>query len=211
MTRSRRARAGQDAAPPDLELLLIDGDNLLHRVRGTRDPAAERWLLPTLRAWLPSGVSVVVMLDGHPGPGFGMRRRAAPGIDFQHSGSQDADTAIVGTLRARPYADRIRTLVVTDDRSLTERARYAGGLTRRLDWLIAQLGRPTDQARPTDPAGPTALARSNPRPLATLGAGRPPRTSGPVEPSDEPEREPWHPGRGATRKRGNPRREPRLR
>ena len=67
-----------------------------------RDEAGLRWLLPRLRAWLPPGTRALVMLDGHPDPGEAFRRHVATGVDFQHSGTVDADTAIVGTLAARP-------------------------------------------------------------------------------------------------------------
>jgi hypothetical protein len=128
---------------PDLGFVLIDGDNLLHRVRGMRDEAGVAWLLPRLAAWRPAGVQVTVMLDGVSDPGSPRRQRAASGITWEHSGRVDADTAIVETARARPYADRARTVVVTDDRFLAERARHVGVLTRRLDWLVDQLNRPT--------------------------------------------------------------------
>ena len=198
----------------DLALVLIDGDNLLHRVRGTRDEAGLHWLLPRLRAWRPADVHIVVMLDGHPDTGIGPRTRVAPGIESQHSGSVDADTAIVGIVRARPYAERSRTLVISDDRALGDRVRHVGGYVRRLDWLTSQLLRADGPAAPAPqtPSGTTGPAR--PRRTA-IGAGRPPRRtrarsradgSPGRDAGDEDEREPWKPGRGATRKRGNPKR-----
>ena len=132
---------------PELELLVIDGDNLLHRVRGMRDDAGLHWLLPRLRAWRPAEVQVLLMLDGSPGPGMGRRQQAAPGIQMQHSGRLDADTAIVELVRARGYAERMRTVVVTDDRQLSDRVRYGGVLVRRLDWLIDLLVDPTPMRR----------------------------------------------------------------
>lgn len=140
---------------PDLAFVLIDGDNLLHRVRGMRDEAGVAWLLPRLSAWRPPGVQVTVMLDGASDPGSPRRQRAASGIAWEHSGRVDADTAIVEQARARPYADRARTLVVTDDRGLADRARYVGVLVRRLDWLVEQLNRPTAAA-----PGPAGHVRS---------------------------------------------------
>lgn len=138
--------SGRRHAPPpaitDLGWVIIDGDNLLHRVRGNRDEAGVAWLLPLLRAWRPTDVQILVMLDGAPDPGAPRRQRAAPGISWEHSGRVDADSVIVAMCRARPYADRARTVVVTDDRGLTERCRMAGVLVRRLDWLVDQLGRP---------------------------------------------------------------------
>ncbi len=226
-------RRSPQGSPGDFELLLIDGDNLLHRVRGTRDEAGLRWLLPRLRAWLPAGAHIIVMLDGHPDPGEVLRRRVAPGIDFQHSGNVEADTALVGILGARPYADRARTLLVTDDRALTDRARHVGGLTRRLDWLTVQLARATGLPstgtgqsgkdmgegggrgagdREAHGHGGSSGAGNAGRGMGPgggppIGIGRGPsvrRAEGRPEPSGGPA--PWRPGRGATRKVGNPKR-----
>ncbi|MET0773519.1 MAG: hypothetical protein ABWZ82_10575 [Candidatus Limnocylindrales bacterium] len=157
---------------PDLAFVIIDGDNLLHRVRGMRDEAGVAWLLPRLSAWRPAGVSVTVMLDGAPDPGAPRRQRAASGISWEHSGRVDADTAIVEMARTRPYADRARTVVVTDDRGLAERARYAGVLTRRLDWLVEQLNGPTVAGRPPGPAAPGAPKGGSPRRAVGIGARR---------------------------------------
>jgi hypothetical protein len=152
---------------PDLAFVLIDGDNLLHRVRGMRDEAGVAWLLPRLSAWRPAGVHVTVMLDGAPDPGSPRRQRAASGISWEHSGRLDADTAIVEMARAQPYADRARTVVVTDDRGLADRARHAGVLTRRLDWLVEQLNRPT-----VGGPAPGTSQGSTPRRAVGIGARR---------------------------------------
>ncbi len=214
----------QRAQPPvtDLELLVIDGDNLLHRVRGMRDEAGLHWLLPRLKAWRPPGVQVLLMLDGSPGPGVGRRQQVVPGIQMQHSGRIDADTAIVELVRARGYAERTRTVVVTDDRQLSDRARYAGVLVRRLDWLIDLLARPNPGAaaalsapgRATAAATPVP-AKPSPRPgqpPVGIGGGRPPRAPDATTPIERDPRDagpvPWKPGRGATTKHGNPRKAP---
>jgi hypothetical protein len=122
-----------------------------------RDEAGVAWLLPRLSAWRPAGVQVTVMLDGTSDPGTPRRHRAASGITWEHSGRIDADTAIVEMARAQPYADRARTVVITDDRGLADRARYVGVLTRRLDWLVEQLNRPTALG-PTSPGGKPSTA-----------------------------------------------------
>jgi hypothetical protein len=175
MSRSRRVPAPTPI--PELAWVLIDGDNLLHRVRGMRDEAGVAWLLPRLSAWRPPGVHVTVVLDGAPDPRSPRRQRAASGITWEHSGRVDADTAIVELARGRPYADRARTVVVTDDRALADRARHVGVLTRRLDWLVEQLDRPTvpPGARhgPTGASGPSAGAVSgSPRRVVGIGARR---------------------------------------
>jgi hypothetical protein len=198
----RRRGPVTDEVPPDLALVLIDGDNLLRRVRGVRDEGSLRWLLPRLRAWRPPNVEVVVMLDGHPAPGEVMRRRALPGIDFQYSGSVDGDTALLGLLAARPFVDRARTVLVTDDRALADRARHTGGLARRLDWLTSQLAVAGYDGGAPGPRTASSASRSDgsARPV-TVGAGRPPSPAS--APPPPVEREPWKPGRGATRKKGN--------
>ncbi|MEO7118867.1 MAG: hypothetical protein ABIZ34_07845 [Candidatus Limnocylindrales bacterium] len=174
----------------DLALLLIDGDNLLHRLRGGRDESGLAWLIPRLRASLPPRCTAIVMLDGHPDRGQPPVRQATPGVEFRHSLRLDADTAIIEILSARPFVDRARTVVVTDDRALTERARHVGGVTRRLDWLRGRLDAPAAAARIVG---------------GTLGVGVPPKV-GPASAGQDEERRRWTPGRGATRKRGNPRR-----
>jgi hypothetical protein len=203
---SPHPRRSSEPPAAEFQLLLIDGDNLLHRVRGSRDEAGLRWLLPRLRAWLPPGAHIIVMLDGHPDPGEVLRRRVAPGIEFQHSGNVDADTALVAILAARPYADRSRTLLVTDDRGLTDRARHAGGLTRRLDWLTVQLARATGSpAARQSTRGIDEGRGPGTGPPIGIGRGRSVRKSE-SRPETSEDRDAWRPGRGATRKVGNPKR-----
>jgi len=178
----------------DIELVLIDGDNLLHDVRGSRDEGGVAWLLPRLRNWRPEGVHIIVALDGHAAPGETNRRRVTRGIEFHHSGSRSGDDMLVGLLASRPYDQRARTVVITRDRGLQARARGAGGQTRSIDWLMRYVDDPGSSGRGgAKPAG--------------IGAGKPPvrRHFDPPEPGEH-DRVAWQPGRGATRKRGNPRR-----
>lgn len=181
----------------DLDLLLIDGDNLLHDVRGVRDEGGVAWLLPRLSGWRPGHLRVIVALDGHPAPGETSRARVTRGIEFHHSGSRSADDLLVDLLEAQPYAGRSRTAVVTRDRGLRARVGRAGGLTRSVDWLMRQLagaGR-GDGGKRVEPVG--------------IGQGAPPprRHFDPPD-ADGAEKPGWQPGRGATRKRGNPKRGP---
>ena len=181
----------------ELDLLLIDGDNLLHDVRGSRDEGGVAWLLPRLSGWRPQHLHIIVGLDGHTAPGEARRSRATKGIDFHHSGSRSADDMLIDLLQAQPYAGRGRTAIVTRDRGLQARANRAGGATRSVDWLMAQVtgSAAGSGARTAKPVG--------------IGQGKPPRNraTDPVDPDTE-QRQSWQPGRGATKKKGNPKRSP---
>ena len=184
----------------ELDLLLIDGDNLLHDVRGVRDEGGVAWLLPRLSGWRPDHLHIIVGLDGHPAPGEASRKRATRGIDFHHSRSRSADDMIIDLLKAQPYAGRGRTAVVTRDRGLQARANRAGGTTRSVDWLMGLVvGKSSAKGAKGGKGG---------KPVG-IGQGKPPqqRHFEPVDP-DADERESWQPGRGATAKKGNPKRSP---
>jgi hypothetical protein len=200
MVASRPPRSGGPAGDADLELVelvIVDGDNLLHAVRGSRDAGGVAWLLPRLRAWKPTGISVIVALDGHADRGLGTKRPIAPGISVRHAGVRTADDLIVSLVETRPYAERARTVVVTDDGRLRDRVRHAGATSRRVAWLVDRLsGRgPASGTRASPEAGIGRRAPSRSEPAAGDGP-------------DEDRVRPWQPGRGATRKRGNPRRTP---
>ncbi|MGZ3587042.1 MAG: hypothetical protein ACXVAP_07320 [Candidatus Limnocylindrales bacterium] len=186
-----------------LDELLIDGHNLLHRISGSADPAARHSLLARLRASLPVGLRAVVVLDGPPDPGGPLAQRISPQLEVRHSGRRDADGLIVALVAERPYGARARIAVVSDDRALRDRVRQIGGATRRLSWLTDgwHLERPSG-ARPGG-ARSTGLAR--PTGPGRAGLNAPPAVREDVT-GDVPEREAWQPGRGATTKRGNPRR-----
>lgn len=183
----------RDAGDGALGLLLVDGDNVLHEVRGSRDAGGVAWLLPRLVAWRPTDLRIVVALDGHPPPGESRRPRVARGIEFAHSGSRSADDLIVEVLESMPFTERARAAVVTRDRDLQARARRSGGLVRSVEWLIGVLG----ASHP--PPGDGQPGR--------IGQGRPPRGRHRPDAGEEAtEERTWQPGRGATRKKGNPRR-----
>jgi len=183
----------------ELELLLIDGDNLLHDVRGSRDEGGVAWLLPRLSGWRPQHLRIVVALDGHPAPGEANRARVTRGIEFHHSGRRSADDLLVDLLGAQPYAGRSHTAVITRDRGLQARAMRAGGLTRSVDWLMRQVGGSS--------GGRTAAKTGSGAKPVGIGQGKPPkkRHFDPPDPAEE-ERTSWEPGRGATKKKGNPKR-----
>ena len=179
----------------DLELLLIDGDNLLHDVRGDRDERGVA-LLPRLSRWRPPDLRIIVALDGHPAPGESSRARATRGIEFHHSGRRSADDLLIDLLKDQPYAARARTVVVTRDHVLQARATRAGGLTRSADWLMRQV------------AGPAAAGGAGSKPVS-IGQGKPPRKRHTDRPdAGDDAGSGWEPGRGATKKKGNPKRSP---
>jgi len=176
----------------DMEVLLIDGNNLLHRVAGSVEPGAQRLLLARLRGAIPATLATVLMLDGHADSGTSRSERVGKGFEIRHSGSVSADDAILRLIDKYPPADRAEITVVSDDRALTDRARRLGAHTQKLAWLENVMGMPGSVG-------------------AAIGAGkaptRQPPTSRPAPDSaTEHDREPWRPGRGATRKRGNPKR-----
>jgi len=79
-------------------------------------------------------------------------------------------------------------LVITDDRALKTALRDRGARTARTSWLIARLERPALSA-------------------PSIGNRKPPATPhGSGTDAEDPARVAWKPGRGATKKRGNPRR-----
>lgn len=180
----------------DLERLLVDGNNLLHRLRAGVGGPAVRILAAQLRGRLPPTLETVLMLDGHAAPGVPRVQKLGPSLAVWHAGGS-ADEALLALVTSSDKAARWRTVVVTDDRALTERVRMAGGRTRRLEWLTALLDTPSGSR-------------------ARLGrASRPPDASSPEAPhqteDSEGERPAWRPGRGATVKHGNPKRRRRTR
>jgi rRNA-processing protein FCF1 len=166
--------------------LLIDGNNLLHRTAGSADAANVRLLLARLRAAMPAEVATTLMLDGHPAPGEGRQVAITRGLEVRHAGGRSADDALIEIVLAETPWARSRITLVSDDRALVERARTLGARTQRLAWLDQLLTRPGASPRP--PSGP-----------------------GPARDAVDDERTPWKSGRGATRKKGNPRRSPRQR
>ena len=165
--------------------LLIDGNNLLHamsRSGGAAPPAA---LIGRLRAVVPGSVAIEIVFDGPPEPGIRGERIAA-GTSVRYGRMVDGPGGTAGLL------------VVTDDRDLKYGARMRGARTAGSAWLLGRL----DSGR---------VSRSS------IGNPRPPRpiasTSAASQSDGDPaemDRVGWRPGRGATTKRGNPKRAPRT-
>jgi hypothetical protein len=159
--------------------LLVDGTNLLHALsRGaTRQPPSA--VIGRLRGAVPSTVAIELVFDGPPERGL-RGERIAGGLKVRYGGRFSADAVLVGMVDEG--ADD-SVLVVTDDRELRFAVNRRGARTAGTSWLIRRMERPI-------------------APMS--GARRPPVP--PAQTAEEGEREPWSPGRGATRKRGNPRR-----
>jgi predicted RNA-binding protein with PIN domain len=172
----------------DTERLIVDGSNLLPAIARSRGAVPPATLIGRLRAAIPASIVVELIFDGAPDPGLRGERIAA-GVTVRHAGRRTADAAILDSIeRAGPTfasrnADAI--LVVTDDRELATGVRARGARTAGTAWLIGRLERPR-------------LASSS------IGNRTPP--AGPKTAHDDEERTPWKPGRGATAKKGNPRR-----
>jgi hypothetical protein len=166
--------------------MIVDGTNVLHALSRAPSPQPAAALIGRLRAIVPPGVAVVVVLDGSPEHGL-VARRVASGVEVRYAGRVTADEAIARLIELEGRGGAAGLLVVTDDFELSTIVRSAGGRTVRNGWLLARL----DRQRLSSPA-----------------PGRPVAPVPPELAADDSEPEPrrWAPGRGATRKRGNPKR-----
>lgn len=194
--------------------LLIDGSNLLGLMARQQASAPPVTLIGRLRALAPATVQIEVVFDGPPDRSL-RGDKIAPGVSVRHSGRRSADALLIDLVDQ----ERIRNgpsgaaglLVVTDDNELRRSLRMAGARVAGASWLLSRLERV---------GTPRGSSVGNPRPPRTPGgsgpAGRGAGRAGPAiaAPSSalgddgdgHPERPPWKPGRGATAKRGNPRR-----
>lgn len=187
--------------------LVIDGTNLLHAMSRSDGPAPQAALIGRLRAVVPASVAIELIFDGPPERGLRGERIAA-GTSVRFGGPRSADALILALVDGVRLTDgpdgTAGLLVVTDDRDLKYSARMRGARTAGSAWLLGRLET-------------TRLSS------ASIGNARPPRHPGgravqggqsPAEQSDgdpaETDRVGWRPGRGATTKRGNPRRAPRT-
>jgi YacP-like NYN domain len=167
--------------------LIVDGSNLLPALARQGGTVPQAAVIGRLRAAIPPSIGVELVFDGAPEPGM-RGERVASGLIVRHAGRRTADDLILDlvdqTGAAAGSAAVARLLVVTDDRALRSRIQRSGGRTAGVAWLLGRLERPK---------------LSSP----SVGNRRPP--ADPAA-SEDVEREPWKPGRGATVKRGNPRR-----
>ena len=179
--------------------LLVDGTNLLHAMTRGPDRQPPAALIGRLRGAIPPDTRITIVFDGPPERSI-RGERIAGGLTVQYGGRYSADTILVTlvedaamTSNEANATDKI--LVVTDDRDLKFALRKRGARTTGSAWRIGRLDRP----RLSSPSA------GNSRPPM------PPRIPQPKpgEETEEMTEARWNPGRGATTKRGNPRRQPR--
>jgi hypothetical protein len=188
------------SAPDPLEgtaRLFVDGTNLLHALGRARGGAlAEGAPLPAaalvgrLRALVPAATAVTIVLDGTPAPGA-VGRRVTSGVEVRYAGSRSADVLLHDLARTTPNPEL--TLVVTDDIELGRSLRALGARTAHGSWLAGRLDRQRLMAPAAGRPRPPLAGRAEP------GSGRAVAEAD----GDAPR---WKPGRGATKKTGNPKR-----
>ena len=173
--------------------LLVDGNNLLHAARPGGDPMPAAALIGRLRGAIPAEVGIEIVFDGPADPGM-RKERIASGLIVRHGGGWTADQVLVSlvdqaraTSGVQGGADNI--LVVTDDRELRVALHARGAKTARSSWLLARF----ERQRLDSPSVGNRRAPRPPAATSTSGGGDDGRTG-------------WQPGRGATKKRGNPKR-----
>ena len=172
-----------------IERLLVDGSNLLHAMRRGAPGAASfpaAALIGRLRGVIEMPIRIELMFDGPQDRGLGHDRIAA-GVMVRYSGRVSADAALAKLVLEAQSPSTL--LVITDDVELRHELTRRGARTAGARWLIARL----DRARLQSPSV------GRPRPSAP-----PPPDAAAQEAMDA--RPGWRPGRGATTKRGNPRR-----
>ena len=142
------------------------------------------------------------MFDGPAERGL-RNERIASGLTVRYSGARTGDAVIIGLVddvRLVDGADGTATLlVVTDDRDLRHGSRLRGARTAGSAWLLGRL----DARRLSSPSV------GNPRPARLAHGARPVSAASQIDGDPaEMDRFGWKPGRGATTKRGNPKRAP---
>jgi hypothetical protein len=182
----------------ETEWLLVDGTNLLFAMSRAPGAAPGSALIGRLRGAVPPSVAIDVVFDG-PGERGLRNERIASGLRVRYSGPRTADAVLLSMVEETRASDgpagTAAILVVTNDRALKGALHAKGARTAGADWLLGRLDR-VGSGRP--PAGAKAKPSTKPRPA-------PP----PPSEDDDPDAGRWEPGRGATVKKGNPRKAPR--
>ena len=182
--------------------LVVDATNLLYALQRGPTSLPPAALIGRLRAVTPAATSVELVFDGVPEPGM-RRTRVAAGVRVRYTAPATADAVIVALVGQLDLESREGVLVVTDDGELRAAAARLGARTARSRWLIGRLERGILAAPSAGNRRPPGLMPRGPSGWARDGSASP---SGAVD-GEGPR---WRPGRGATVKRGNPRRGHRL-
>jgi hypothetical protein len=196
--------------------LLVDGTNLLHALSRGPDRQPPAAVIGRLRAAVPAETAIELVFDGPPEKGV-RGERIAHGVSVRYGGRFSADTILVtlvddvamvaGAPRGGGSTATDKILVVTDDRDLRFALQRRGARTAGTSWLITRMQRPRLTAPSIGNPRPPRLPGSRPASVAQ----RPARSVSSPAADLDPEggdHEPWSPGRGATRKRGNGKRSP---
>jgi hypothetical protein len=192
--------------------LLVDGTNLLYALSKTSTASPPAALIGRLRGAIPAATTIELVFDGPPERGL-RNERIAAGVIVRYSGGRTADNVIltmIEDVRLIDGPDGTATLlIVTDDRDLRHGARLRGARTAGSAWLLGRL----DSGRLASPSvGNPRPARSGRPPASRTGATSPstsPALSSDGDPA-EMDRPSWKPGRGATTKKGNPKKAPKA-
>jgi hypothetical protein len=167
-----------------VELVLIDGNNLLHALRGRghgaggggggrsgEAPQPASAIIGRIRSAIPPSVRVELILDGSPS---GITGRLATGMSVEYSRRSTADELILNRLSRQldegGPASTWPILAVTDDRALRDGVRTRGGRSAGTAWLLRRLDGTERPIR----GRPGATPAPRPRTGTGLGNGRPP-------------------------------------
>jgi predicted RNA-binding protein with PIN domain len=189
--------------------LLVDGTNLLYALSKTATASPPAALIGRLRGVIPAATTIELVFDGPPERGL-RNERIASGVIVRYSGGRTADNVIltmIEDVRLIDGPDGTATLlIVTDDRDLRHGARLRGARTAGSAWLFGRL----------DSGRLASSSIGNPRPARTRRppASGPAPSASPAFSSDgdpaEMDRPSWKGGRGATTKKGNPKKAPKA-
>jgi predicted RNA-binding protein with PIN domain len=186
------------------DLLVIDGTNLLHALSRTPRAAPAAALVGRLRSIIPATIGIELVFDGPAEHGL-RNERIAAGVRVRYAGRRTADAVILARLddvrRDDGPEGTNALLVVTDDRDLRHAAQLRGARTAGSAWLLGRLDAPRLAAPSVGNARPATAKRR-------------PADGTAIDPADadgdpDDDRPGWRPGRGATTKKGNPRKAPR--
>ena len=189
--------------------LLVDGTNLLYALSKTATASPPAALIGRLRGVIPAATTIELVFDGPPERGL-RNERIASGVVVRYSGGRTADNVIltmIEDVRLIDGPDGTATLlIVTDDRDLRHGARLRGARTAGSAWLLGRL----------DSGRLASSSIGNPRPARSTrpsSSGPAPSTSPALSSDGDPaemDRPSWKGGRGATTKKGNPKKAPKT-